>query len=117
VGAEEFGALIEALRRTHNWTLAELSDAWGRIPKSAGGIDKPLSETGAKRVLEGRRRLTRGFVQHSIEQLGQFGLNPDEAWAASGLLPPGVSAEELRQLRMFRWGVAAGTAAEALKHR
>jgi Helix-turn-helix domain len=95
MGAKEFGALLETVRSEHGWTLAELSDELGRIPPEAGGIGKPLSETGVSRVLDGRRRLTPGFVQHTIDR----GIVPAEkAWRAAY---PEVT-EAVRKLDAYR---------------
>jgi len=74
--------------------LGELAD--GRI----------FDATQIRLIRQGRRRLDQMLVARLIEILG---LDPDEAWAASGLLPPEVTAEELRKLRSFRAASVATT--------
>jgi len=82
------------------WVDDTLSRAIGLLPG-----DKGFDAKQVWRLRRGERRnLSRDLVARLIEILG---LDPDDAWAASGLLPPEVTAEELRKLRSFR---AAGVA-------
>src|SRR6266542_4728386 len=91
------------------WVDDTLSRAIGLLPG-----DKGFDAKQVWRLRRGERRnLSRDLVARLIEILG---LDPDDAWAASGLLPPEVTAEELRQLRRFRGTDAAVAGGRALKH-
>ncbi len=82
------------------WVDDTLSRAIGLLPG-----DKGFDAKQVWRLRRGERRsLSRELVARLIEVLG---LDPDEAWAAAGLLPPEVRAEDLRQMRRFRAAVAA----------
>lgn len=83
------------------WVDDTLSGAIGLIHG-----DKRFNAKQVWRLRRGERRnLSRELVARLIQVLD---LDPDEAWAASGLLPPEVTAEELRELRRFRALAASG---------
>ena len=59
-------------------------------------VDGPTFDAGGVRMLMvGQRRLTHSLVAKIIEELE---LDWAEAWVASGLMPPEVTAEELRKI-------------------
>jgi len=55
---------------------------------------------------EGKWRLTQATVQRLIRILSPY-LDPAEAWAAAGLLPPGMTADMLRKLDLVTTGARA----------
>ena len=57
--------------------------------------DRYLDATQVRLLTTGERRPTRGLVERLIAVLD---LDPPTAWAAAGLLPPEITAEELRTL-------------------
>jgi len=105
MGAREFGTLVSDRMGQLRLSQNRLASRLGELPDG-----RIFDATQIRMIREGRRRLDQPLVARLIEILD---LDPDEAWAASGLLPPEVSAEELRQLRQFR--LAAVGAAQAEK--
>lgn len=99
MAAKEFGKLVSDRMEELGLSQRRLAARMGELPD--GSL---YDATSIRTVREGQRRLTHELISRLIDILG---LDPDEAWAASGLLPPGVSAEELRQLRRFRADVVA----------
>jgi transcriptional regulator with XRE-family HTH domain len=94
MGAVEFGKLVSQRMDDLGMSQRRLASRLGEL--SDGSL---FDSTSIRHIREGKRRPTHELVGRLIEILH---LEPGEAWAASGLLPPGVSAEELRQLQSFR---------------
>jgi hypothetical protein len=89
-----FGAMVEEAARRKGWSDYQLSAAIGLLPG-----DRPFNPTQIRRLRRGERQhLTQELVQRLIDVLG---LDPPEAWAASGLLPSGVTADMIRRLPVF----------------
>ena len=98
---ESFGRLVDEARQRKGWGLNRLTVELGTVE---GQI---LNATQLKRLFDGERRyLAPKWVQRCIERLD---LDPAEAWAAAGLLPPGTDAEALRRTGLV---ATAGSAAE-----
>jgi transcriptional regulator with XRE-family HTH domain len=108
MGAVEFGKLVSRRMNELGMSQRRLASRLGEL--SDGSL---FDSTSIRTLKKGQRRLTHELVARLIEILH---MDPGEAWAASGLLPPGVSAEELRQLQSFRERhlTAVGAAASAL---
>jgi transcriptional regulator with XRE-family HTH domain len=94
MGQVEFGKLVSQRMDQVGISQRRLASRLGEL--SDGSL---FDSTSIRTIREGQRRLNHELVNRLIEILS---MDPDEAWAASGLLPPGVTAEELRQLRSFR---------------
>lgn len=111
MGAKELGDLCEVVRQARGWSLARMAYEIGLVPPD----DKALNESQAKRILEGRRRVDWWMVERLITV---FALDPAEAWAAAGLLPPGVTADMLRKLDLVASlePATAGVGPDALTH-
>jgi hypothetical protein len=97
MGQVEFGKLVSQ-------RMSELGISQRRLGSRLGELSdgSNFDSSAIRAVKDGLRRLTHELVSRLIEELKMTPEQADEAWAASGLLPPGVTAEELRQLRSFR---------------
>lgn len=110
MNGQEFGPLVKRAARAKGLSQ-------GRLGYLLTDDDGPFIDSSRVRLLyEGKWRLTHATVERLIDLLAPY-LDPAEAWAASGLLPPGVDADMLRRLDLFasRTPVAAGTGRTALK--
>ncbi len=88
-----FGELVAEAMRRKRWGDYHVSAAIGLLPDN-----KVINNTQIRRIRTGERQhLTRDLVERLIDVLG---LDPAEAWAAAGLLPPGVTADMLRRLEL-----------------
>ena len=97
MAAKEFGRYLEhELREVRNFSLAYISTLIGEWPS---GSRQALNEKAIQRLFTGERKLTTEFMLRLIARLP---LDPDEAWARAGLLPPDYTAEDLRRLRALR---------------
>jgi transcriptional regulator with XRE-family HTH domain len=94
MSGKEFGDLVSRRMIEKDISQRRLAARLGELPDGT-----LFDSTGIRVLKEGKRRLTRNLVARLIDLLD---LDPDEAWATAGLLPPEVSADELRQLRRFR---------------
>jgi len=90
VGAFEFGQYIDRTIRDKGWPQGLVAVKIGTLPDGRYFNDK-----GIERIRTGGRRLDHMLVERLIEVLD---LDPAEAWSAAGLLPPEITAEELRTL-------------------
>jgi hypothetical protein len=79
------------------WSDYTLSAAIGLLPG-----DKSFNAKQVWRLRRGERQnLTRPLVARLIEVLS---LDPDEAWAAAEITPPGFKADHFRKLEFFATG-------------
>lgn len=100
----EFGQLIRAAMQDKGLSQGKVAALVGLYDG-----DRYLDATQVRLLMTGERKPTRGLVQRLVEVLD---LDPPEAWAAAGLLPPGVTADMLRRLDVFalvKAGVGAST--------
>jgi hypothetical protein len=87
------GDLVDRAAKARRWGDQRVAFEIGVLPS-----EKVFNATQVKRLRRGERQnLSHELVQRLIDALG---LDPAEAWAASGLLPPGVTADMLRKLDM-----------------
>jgi hypothetical protein len=93
MGAPEFGRLVDQKMQQTDMSQARLAVLVGEL--SDGRV---LNETQVRRIREGERRLDEELVGRLIAALD---LDPEEAWEASGLWPPGLTAQHLRQVKLF----------------
>jgi transcriptional regulator with XRE-family HTH domain len=91
MGAQEFGALIEAERLKRGWTRSKLAVMVGVLDDGSA-----LDATQIRRIVEGIRKLTHELVQRLIAALD---LPEEEAWHAAGLWPPDLTIEDYRRYR------------------
>jgi len=105
MGRREFGQMIEAARLERGWTRSKLAAGIGILPDGSA-----LDATQVRRLVEGGRVLDPDLIRRLIELLG---LDPAEAWEASGVLPPDMTAEDLRAIweRVATRKMAAGRVA------
>jgi transcriptional regulator with XRE-family HTH domain len=94
MGQREFGELVSRRMEEVGISQRRLASRLGEL--SDGSL---FDSTSIRTIREGQRRLTHELVARLILILD---MDSAEAWAASGLLPPGVSAEDLRQVERFR---------------
>jgi hypothetical protein len=90
MGTYEFGQYVDRTIREKGWPQGLVAVKIGTLPDGRYFNDK-----GIERIRTGGRRLDHMLVQRLIEVLD---LDPAEAWSAAGLLPPDITAEELRTL-------------------
>jgi hypothetical protein len=103
--SEALGRMVDQAATEQGWTDSQLSSAIGLLPGRKSFHAKQVG-----RLRDGEyKHVPREVVGRLIPILS---LDPDEAWAASGLLPPGVNAEELRRLRQFRESAVASASTE-----
>ncbi len=97
---QEFGPLVKRAAKAKGLSQ-------GRLGYLLTDDDGPFIDSSRVRLLyEGKWRLTHATVERLIDLLAPY-LDPAEAWAASGLLPPGVTADMLRKLDMHLVAAAA----------
>lgn len=104
MGAREFGQMVEQAMKQRRMSQARLAVLVGELPG-----EKVLNETQIRRIREGGRRLEPVLVGRLIEVLG---LDPLPAWQAAGLWPPGITADDLSELRAARVEAARRAASE-----
>jgi transcriptional regulator with XRE-family HTH domain len=92
MGAPEFGRLVDQRMQELDLSQARLAVLVGVLPDG-----RVLNETQVRRIREGERRLDEDLVARLVVALD---LDPEPAWEASGLWPPGLTAEHLRRLRV-----------------
>jgi len=94
MGAQEFGALIEAERLKRGWTRSKLAVMVGVLDDGSA-----LDATQIRRIIDGTRKLDQDIVRRLIRALD---LDPGDAWEAAlesmNLRPPGLTADMLRKL-------------------
>ncbi len=99
-----FGRMVDKRAAELRLKDYQLQTAIGLLPDN-----KVFSAKQIGRLRAGAYRLVpKEVVKRLIEVLH---LDPDDAWAAAGVLPPGIRAEDLRRLRSLR--AASGPAAPA----
>lgn len=87
-----FGALVDDAARAAGFNDYQLAGAIGLLPGR-----KVFSPKQVARLRRGETQsVSRALVQRLIEVLE---LDPGEAWAASGLWPPGLTPEQYKELR------------------
>jgi len=96
MGAKELGAYLDAARRKRGWTLARTAYEIGMLDEG-----RVLNETQAKRILDGRRILSRELAGHVIDRFDLSPAEADEAWRLSGYWPPDLDVEDVRRFREF----------------
>lgn len=101
MGRREFGQMIETARMARGWTRSKLAAGIGILPDGSA-----LDATQVRRLVEGGRVLDPDLIYRLINLLE---LDPAEAWEASGVLPPDMTAEDLRAI----WERAATRAVTA----
>jgi len=94
MGAQEFGALVEAERRRKGWTRSKLAVMVGILDDGTA-----LDATQIRRIVEGTRKLDQDTVRRIIQALDLPDEEADAAWFASGLWPPGLSVEGYRRFK------------------
>jgi hypothetical protein len=88
---QEFGPLVKRAAKAKGVSQ-------GRLGYLLTDDDGPFIDSSRVRLLyEGKWRLTHATVERLIGILAPY-LDPAEAWAAAGLLPPGTTADHLRKL-------------------
>jgi len=91
VGGAEFGRLIDRRLNELGWSSGRLSVALGIL---ANG--KHIDSAQVRRLRRGEQRhITRELLELLV---GVLGLDQAEAYHAAGMLPPGVSVEQVRRL-------------------
>jgi transcriptional regulator with XRE-family HTH domain len=108
MGRKEFGQMIEAARLDRGWTRSKLAAGIGILPDGSA-----LDATQVRRLVEGGRVLDPDLIRQLIKLLD---LDPARAWEASGLLPPEMTAEDLRAI-WERQATRAMTAASRVASR
>ena len=85
------GDLVDRAARARGWGDQRVAFEIGVLPS-----EKVFNATQVKRLRRGERQnLSHELIQRLIDALR---LDPAEAWAAAGLLPPGTTADMLRKL-------------------
>ena len=88
-----FAAIFDEAMKRKGWGYNRLSVEIGVLP--SGGIFNP---TQIRRLRLGERKhMSHELLERLIDVLD---LDPAEAWAAAGLLPPGTTADMLRKLEL-----------------
>lgn len=88
---QDFGPLVKRAAKAKGISQ-------GRLGYLLTDDEGPFIDSSRVRLLyEGKWRLTHATVERLIDLLAPY-LDPAEAWTASGLLPPGVTADMLRKL-------------------
>jgi hypothetical protein len=96
------GDLVDRAAKARRWGDQRVAFEIGVLPS-----EKVFNATQVKRLRRGERQnLSHELIQRLIDALD---LDPAEAWAAAGLLPPGVTADMLRRLDMERAVVGASS--------
>ena len=90
---QEFGPLVKRAAKAKGLSQ-------GRLGYLLTDDDGPFIDSSRVRLLyEGKWRLTHETVERLINILAPH-LDAAEAWAAAGLLPPGMTADHLRKLHL-----------------
>ena len=94
------GDLVDRAARARGWGDQRVAFEIGVLPS-----EKVFNATQVKRLRRGERQnLSHELIQRLIDALR---LDPAEAWAAAGLLPPGTTADILRKLDLVATGTRA----------
>lgn len=114
MGNQEFGSLVRRAAGAKGLSQGRL----GYLLTQQDPDGPLLDAKQAGLIYQGKRRPTRKLIESLIDVLAPH-LDPAEAWAAAGLLPPGMTADMLRKLDMFasRHPAAAAAGPGALTHR
>jgi hypothetical protein len=92
-----FAEMFDEAMKRKGWGYNRLSVEIGVLP--SGGIFNP---TQIRRLRLGERKhMSHELLARLIDVLD---LDPAEAWAAAGLLPPGTTADHLRKLDLVATG-------------
>lgn len=91
MGREEFGRLVDRKRKERSLSQGRLAV---RIGELSGG--RYLDPTGVRNLIQGRREIDEELFERVIAVLE---IDRDEAHAALGWWPEGVTVEEIKELR------------------
>jgi transcriptional regulator with XRE-family HTH domain len=91
MGREEFGQLVDRKRQERGLSQGRLAV---RIGELSGG--RYLDPTGVRNLIQGRREIDEELFERVIAVLE---IDRDEAHAALGWWPEGVTVEEIKELR------------------
>jgi len=91
MGREEFGRLVDRKRKERALSQGRLAV---RIGELSGG--RYLDPTGVRNLIQGRREIDEELFERLVAVLD---IDRDEAHAALGWWPEGVTVEDIRELR------------------
>lgn len=97
---QEFGPLVKRAAKAKGLSQGRL----GYLLTDDNGAF--IDSSRVRLLYEGKWRLTHATVQRLISILAPY-LDPAEAWAAAGLLPPGTTADHLRRLDLTAVGATS----------
>jgi transcriptional regulator with XRE-family HTH domain len=95
---QDFGGLVKRKRLERGWSLGRLAVRIGEL--SDGTY---LDGAGVQNLEHGRRAIERDPELFS-RVVKLLEIDPDEAYVALGLLPPGVDLDDIRNVRSTRRG-------------